>query len=30
MKVFLNESKKYGLDFSEEYESLKRIRDSVM
>jgi len=30
MKVFVNESKKYGLDFSEEYESLKRIRDSVI
>ena len=29
MKVFIKESKKYGLDFSQEYESLKRIRDIV-
>ena len=30
MKVLVNESKKYGLDFSKEYESLKRIRDSAI
>ncbi|OHB61683.1 MAG: hypothetical protein A2167_05170 [Planctomycetes bacterium RBG_13_46_10] len=30
MKVFIKESKKYGLDFSQEYESLKRIRDIVI
>lgn len=29
MKVFIKESRKYGLDFSQEYESLKRIRDIV-
>ena len=29
MKVFIEESQKYGLDFSQEYESLKRIRDIV-
>ena len=30
MKVFIKESQKYGLDFSQEYESLKRIRDIVI
>lgn len=30
MKVFIKELKKYGLDFSQEYESLKKIRDVVM
>ncbi len=30
MKVFIKESKKYGLDLSKEYESLKRIRDNVI
>jgi len=30
MEVFIKESKKYGLDFSQEYESLKRIKDVVM
>ena len=30
MKVFIKESKKYGLDFSQEYESFKRIRDIVI
>jgi hypothetical protein len=30
MKVFIKESKKYGLDFSKEYESHKKIRDSVI
>jgi len=30
MKVFIKESKKYGLDFSKEYESLKRIVNSVL
>ena len=30
MKVFIKESKKYGLDFSQEYESFKRIRDVVI
>lgn len=30
MKVFIKESKKYGLDFSKEYESLKKIANSVL
>jgi len=30
MKVFVDESKKYGLDFSKEYESRKRIKDSFI
>lgn len=30
MKVFIKESRKYGLDFSKEYESLKRIKDSLI
>ena len=30
MKVFIKESKKYGLYFSQEYESFKRIRDIVI
>lgn len=29
-KVFIKESRKYGLDFSKEYKSLKRIRDSLI
>jgi hypothetical protein len=29
MKVFIRESKKYGLDFREEYESFRRIRHSA-
>ena len=30
MKVFIKESNKYGLDFSNEFESLMRIRDSTI
>lgn len=30
MKVFIKESKKYGLDFSKEYESFKKIANSVL
>jgi hypothetical protein len=30
MKVFIKELKQYGLDFSQEYESLKRIKDIVI
>jgi len=30
MKVFIKESKKYGLYFRQEYESFKRIRDVVI
>lgn len=30
MKVFIKESRKYGLDFNKEYKSLKRIRDSLI
>jgi len=30
MKVFIKESKKYGLDFSKEYESFKKIANNVL
>ena len=30
MKVFIKESKKYGLDFSKEYESFKKIANHVL
>ena len=30
MKVFIKESKKYGFDFSKEYESFKKIANSVL
>jgi hypothetical protein len=29
MKVFIKESRKYGLDFIKEYESLKRMKDGL-